>query len=155
TLTVAAAIGGGWDLHNWLTTGSFTNLVDYCPLEQQGGVLSSILAGGGGLQEVLHFLRRVGGMAAAFVLAGAWSRAILWPYLAGPILLMAAIAFVVWLLQWRRWPIEGQAPLFFVAPFAGGLVYHQLVWVFISNGTDMAGTPGWHLHVVAPALALA
>jgi hypothetical protein len=153
-LAVAALVGGGWYLHNWLMTGSFTNLVDYGPLEQQGGMLSSILARGIGLHEVLHFLRGMAVMAATFVWAGSWSRAILWPVLAAPILLMAVIAFLTWIVRWRRWSVAGQAPLFFVAPFAGGLVYHQLVWVF-SGASDMAGTPGWHLHVVAPALALA
>jgi len=153
-LAVAGLVGGGWYFHNWLTTGSFTNLVDYGPLEQQGGMLSSILARGIGLYEVLHFLRGMAVMAATFVWAGSWSRAILWPILAAPVLLMAGIAFLTWIVQWRRWPTTGQAPLFFVAPFAGGLIYHQLVWVF-SGGPGMAGTPGWHLHVVAPALALA
>jgi hypothetical protein len=153
-LAVAGLVGGGWYLHNRLTTGSFTNLADYGPLEQQGGMLRSILAQGVGSHEVEHFLRGMAVMAATFVWAGSWSRAILWPVLAAPILLMAAIAFSTWIMQWRRWSLAGQAPLFFVAPFAGGLVYHQLVWVF-SGAPDMAGTPGWHLHVVAPALALA
>ena len=153
-LLLAALVGGSWYLHNWLTTGSFTNLLDYGPLEQQGGMLRSILDQGIGARQIEHFLRGMAVMAATFIWAGSWSRAILWPWLAAPVLLMAAIAFVAWLVRFRRWPIEGQAPLFFVAPFAGGLVYHQLVWVF-SAETGMPGTPGWHLHVVAPALALA
>jgi hypothetical protein len=153
-LGIAVLVGGGWYLHNWLTMGSLTNFEDYRPLEQQGGMVSAILARGIGLHEVLHFLRGMAVMAATFVWAGSWSRAILWPVLAAPILLMAAIAFFTWIVQWRRWSVAGQAPLFFVAPFAGGLVYHQLVWVY-SGALDMAGTPGWHLHVVAPAFALA
>jgi hypothetical protein len=151
---VAGLVGGGWYLHNWLTIGSFTNFADYGPLAQQGGMVNAILTRGIGPHEILHFLRGMAVMAATFVWAGSWSRAILWPVLAAPILLMAAIAFLTWIMQWRRWPIAGQAPLFFVAPFAGGLVYHQLVWVF-SGAPNLAGTPGWHLHVVAPALALA
>ncbi len=153
-LLLAGLVGGGWYVANWLTTGSFTNLPDYGPLEAQGGMLRSILDQGIGARQIEHFLRGMAVMAATFIWAGSWSRAILWPWLAAPVLLMAAIAFMTWLIRFPRWPIEGQAPLFFVAPFAGGLVYHQLVWVF-SATAGMPGTPGWHLHVVAPALALA
>ncbi len=57
-------------------------------------MVSAILARGVGLHEVEHFLRGMAVMAATFVWAGSWSRAILWPVLAAPILLMAAIAFL-------------------------------------------------------------
>jgi hypothetical protein len=154
SLVIAGAIGGGWYLHNWLTTGSFTNLVDFGSMEQQGGMLALIQAQGIQLHHLLHFLRGMAVMAVTFVWAGTWSRAILWPVLAAPILLMAAIAFVSWLVRLPRLPIAGQAALFFVGPFVAGLVYHQVVWVYIGAG-EMAGTPGWHLHIAAPALALA
>jgi len=154
SLVIAGVVGGGWYVHNWLTTGSFTNLVDFGSLEQQGGLLALIMAQGIHLHQLQHFLRGMAVMAVTFVWAGTWSRAILWPVLAAPILLMAAIAFSTWLIRFRRLPIAGQAPLFFAGPFAAGLVYHQIVWVYIGAG-DMAGTPGWHLHIAAPAFALA
>ena len=153
-LALAGVIGGGWYLYNFLTAGSFMNLGDFVKVQQNGGVLQTLLRQGVSLHDGLHFLRGLAVMAATFVWSGTWSRAMLSPIFSAPVVVMALIAFGAWLWALRRWPIEGQAPLFVAAPFLVGLVYHQVVWVVTDPG-GMAGTPGWHLHILSPPLALA
>jgi hypothetical protein len=151
---IAAVVGGAWYIHNFVTAGTFMNLGDFVKIEANGGVLRTLLREGVSLHQGLHFLRGMAVMAATFAWGGTWSRAMLSPIFTAPIVLMALIAFGAWLWGLRRWPIEGQAPLFIAAPFALGLVYHQIVWALTDAG-KMAGTPGWHLHVLSPVLALA
>jgi hypothetical protein len=153
-LAVAVGIGGGWYLRNFLSSGSFMNLADFGRIGEQGGILSTLMAHGVSLHQGLHFIRGMAVIAATFVWGGTGTHIMLWPFLAAPVVLMAIIAFGAWLVRLRHWPVTGQAPLFVVGPFAAGLIYHQLVWVLTDPGS-MAGTPGWHFHVLTPPLALA
>ena len=153
-LAIAAAMGSAWYLHNYTSSGSFMNLGDFVKIEEKGGVLQTVLREGVNFQELLQFLRGTAVMAATFAWSGTWSRALLSPIFTAPIVIMALVAFGSWLWAIRRWPIEGQAPLFVAGPFLLGLIYHQIVWSLTGAGI-MAGTPGWHLHVLSPVLALA
>ena len=117
----------------------------FVKIEEKGGVLQTVLREGVNFQELLQFLRGMAVMAATFAWSGTWSRALLSPIFTAPIVIMALVAFGSWLWAIRRWPIEGQAPLFVAGPFLLGLIYHQIVWSLTGAGI-MAGTPGWHLQ---------
>jgi hypothetical protein len=153
-LAIAMAIGSAWYLYNYASSGSFMNLGDFVKIKEKGGVLQTVLREGINPQQTLQFLRGMAVMAATFAWSGTWSRALLSPVFTAPVVVMALVALAGWLWKIRCWPIAGQAPLFVAGPFLLGLVYHQIVWSLTGAG-DMAGTPGWHLHVLSPVLALA
>lgn len=153
TLFVAAAVGGGWYVHNFATAGSFTGANDFVDLNGQDGLWQA-LRDGFGLRQAMHLLRGVAVTAASFAWAGTWSRALLSPIFTAPVVLLAVLPLGAWLLHFRRWPIQGQAPLFLVTPFLLGLLYHQVVMV-ATQPAGWAGTPGWYLHILCAPLALA
>jgi hypothetical protein len=70
-----------------------------------------------------------------------------------PVLLLAAMAFALWLKDIGRWSLEAAAPLFLAVPILAGLVYHDIAHNLLPDAAS--GTPGWYFHILAAPLSLA
>jgi hypothetical protein len=140
----AGLIGGWFYVWQLAAHGTPTGGDEFIRFAQDGAVL-------GGLAQnfsMSALARGLAAIAASFAWAGTWSLArppeIL---LAGPVLL---IGFVLARCLWRRPPSSALLALFMAAPTAAGLVYHLLVRIAFTGAGS--GTPGWYLHILAPAL---
>jgi hypothetical protein len=151
-LVIAGLIGGYWYLQNYRTYGSVFGMTEFAAAARYGGLFGgllrlppSLLAG-----ELAHGLAL---MVATFVWGGTWTLAHLPAFLMAPVVALALLPLLLWLVGFFRWPLIGQAPLFLAAPLLAGLVSHQLL--SIATGGYVADTPGWYLHILAGPLSLA
>ncbi len=148
-LVSACVIGGGWYLYRYLTVGSFITANDIAAAQENGPILRQILdtVGIGGV------LRGFGQMFVSFAWAGTWSYGRFPPIFTLPVILLAAIPLVCWLIKLRWAPTPVIAPLFIVTPMVLGLCYYMLTQ--LARGSAGDGTPGWYLHIMAGPLSLA
>lgn len=148
-LVSACVIGGGWYLYRYLTVGSFITANDIMAAQANGPILGQILntVGIGGV------LRGFGQLIVSFAWAGTWSYGRFSPLFTLPVILLAAIPLVCWLIKLRWAPTPVIAPLFIVTPMVLGLCYYMLTQIV--RGGAGAGTPGWYLHIMAGPLSLA
>jgi hypothetical protein len=143
------AIGAGWYLMKWRTTGALTGSDESVQLLRAGGMMH-------GLAEhfsALGVARGVGVMLETVGWAFTWSLARLSEIaMAGVVALLVGvgIGYGAKLRQTRS--LVAWAPLAIMAPLIAGLLYHQLTRAAIDG---LGSTPAWYLHVVAPALGLA
>jgi hypothetical protein len=109
-----------------------------------------------GLARNFHsfqFVRGLMGIGETVPWVGTWSLGRLPEILIYAGLLVGLVPCVSYLARLRQLPLAGWAPLALAAPMLVGLVHHVLIRIAIDgSGT---GTPGWYLHVVAPALGVA
>jgi hypothetical protein len=148
-LGLAAVIGGGWYVYKLVSTGDVTGGDEFVRLGQDASLIDGLVAH----FSILEFGRGLAAIAASFAWAGSWSLAR--PselYLVGPTLLVVWV-LLRWALQWRTLRPEMLAPGFLAAPMIAGLVFHLLVRTAAGEGG--AGTPGWYLHILAPAMGVA
>ncbi len=146
----AAALGLWWYVRNYIELGSFTGANDFirtsAGFDMWRGLLENF-----SLSRVIH-----GGaeLLMTYAAVGTWSLVI--PPLAlwvAP-LLLPAFALTSWALRSRKQvDLAGLAPVFFVAPLLGGLLWHMLHNLALP--ARMAGTPGWYLHIAAAPIAFA
>jgi hypothetical protein len=149
TALTAGLIGGWFYVWQLAAHGTPTGGDEFIRFAEEGSVLA-------GLAENFSLPALVRGLAAiagSFAWAGTWSLTrppeIL---LAGPVLLMGfVLARCLW--RARSLPPAALLPLFMAAPMAAGLVYHLLVRIAFTGAGS--GTPGWYLHILAPALIVA
>jgi len=149
---IAVAIGLPWYLRNVLLLGSLVGSADLLAVTHQGGVFG-LLGQHLSVEIVANMVRGFGVIVASFVWAGTWSRAILTPLSMAPVLLLAAMAFALWLKDIGRWTLEAAAPLFLAAPILAGLLYHDIAHNLLPGAAS--GTPGWYFHILAAPLSLA
>lgn len=147
-LLCALLLGGGWYVFKAMTTGTVTGGDEFVRLGRESDLISGLID---------HFspgqmLRGVAAIIGSFLWAGSWSLARPdYVYMLAPAALFG-FGVVRWARAWLRLPPEAQAPLFLIAPMFLGLVFHLLVR--IAAGEGGAGTPGWYLHILAPAFGL-
>jgi hypothetical protein len=151
-MLVAAVVGSAWYLRSYLETGHFIYTDDFASIGDNGDLLRSLMRGSA-LHETLHFLRGIAVMTVSFAWVGTWSLAALSPIFTLPVVTLMAWATVRWLSRLQQLPTEGVAPLFLAVPVILGLLFHQVVWVATDAG-QMAGTPGWYLHILSGPLSL-
>jgi hypothetical protein len=146
---VALAVGAGWYVDRFLTTGSLSGSAEFIGFQHQGGTFLGNLAAH---FSVLEFLKGFANIVIGFVWGGTWSLA--QPHsilLLGPALLIG-VPLINWLRHWRDMDWIDGAALAWVVPLTASLFYHVLVLIsFTGSGV---GTPGHYLHIVAPAIAL-
>lgn len=150
-LVVAAGAGGWWYLGNLLYRGDLVGGLEFVDIENRGGLGGSIAQG----FDVVQLLRGLAAIAASFVWAGTQTLARLPEALLT--LPVAAVALPVAAglhAAWRRpeAPVL-RLPVFLILPFAAGLAYHVLIRLALSG--KGIGTPGWYMHMLAPAWAIA
>ncbi len=146
---MAGVIGGWFYLWQLAVHGTPTGGDEFIRFAEEG----SVLAGLGENFSLSALARGLAAIAGSFAWAGTWSLArppeIL---LAGPVLLMGfVLARCLW--RARSLPPATLLPVFMAAPMAAGLVYHLLVRIAFTGAGS--GTPGWYLHILAPALIVA
>lgn len=141
-------IGGSWYVHNLLLYGSFVGGSDFINLTRRGGLLAN-------LKGELTSFTFVRGVVATFVTwswGGTWSLTRINEIFRIPLLVLTGWLFFNYAHQaWRRtltnviW-----LPVWLFVPFFIGLVYHVFVGIAL---TGSGNTPGWYLHILAPAFA--
>ena len=145
---LAGLIGGGWYVYKFLSTGDLTGGDEFIQLGRRTDFFEGLIAH----FDIGRFIRGLGVIAGSFAWASTWSLAE--PpevFILGPIVLMLW-ALARWVLQWRALPASAIAPAFIALPMIAGLIFHTLVRM----ASDMpGGTPGWYLHILAPAAGLA
>jgi hypothetical protein len=145
----ALILGGGWYVYDFIAYGSPTGSAEAIWLAQNGGLFSNLLQ----KFSVYVLIHNVIAIAVSWSWAGSWSLVRMSPVLHFPLLLVTGWILANYLVFARRYDYGNPIwlPVWLVAPFLGGLLYHALV--VIAEGTG--GTPGWYLHILAPFLALA
>jgi hypothetical protein len=148
-IVVPLAIGAGWYLLKMRQTGSFSGSDEAVQLLRAGGLIDGL---------VMHFrpvevLRGLAGVVQTVPWVGTWSLARLPSPLTFGAALVGAIPLVGYLRRLRTLPLVGWAPIALVAPMLLGLLHHILVRIAIDGSGS--GTPGWYLHILAPALGFA
>jgi hypothetical protein len=151
TLVVAAILGAPWYLYKWLIYGAMSGSVDQILVDQSGGVVA-------GLEEkfsLYSLVRGIAGIVASFAWAGTWTLARLPEIFLGPLVLLPILVLGAYLVSLRHVPLSSPewAPTFLVTPVVVGLVYHLLLRIVLVGAG--VGTPGWYLHMLAPALGYA
>lgn len=149
-LALAAAAGGWWYLGNLLHRGDLVGGLEFVDLESRGGLGGTIAAG----FEAMQFLRGLAAIAASFVWAGTQTLARLpEALLALPVAAVALPLAAGLYAAWRQpeAPVL-RLPAFLILPFAAGLAYHVLIRLALSG--KGIGTPGWYMHLLAPAWAI-
>jgi len=106
---IAMVIGLPWYLRNYLLFGSLVGSADLLAVQHGGGVFG-LIAQHISWQIVANMARGLAVIVASFVWAGTWSRAILTPLSLAPVLLLAAMAFALWLKDIGRWSLEHFPP---------------------------------------------
>jgi hypothetical protein len=153
-VAVAAAaallVGGWWYVAGYLQHGALTGGNDMIALARDGGLLA-------GLEERFawrHLGRGIAGFIVTAYFAGTWTlvRLPVWAYLPG----LAAVA-IMCTMAFRGRRTAGSAglmmaALWVVAPMLAGFAYYMLVR--IAGGSEGHGTPGWYMHILAPACAV-
>jgi hypothetical protein len=145
----ALILGGGWYVYDFIAYGSPTGSAEAIWLAQNGGLFSNLLQ----KFSVYVLIHNVIAIAVSWSWAGSWSLVRMSPVLHFPLLLVTGWILANYIVFARRYDYGNPIwlPVWLVAPFLGGLLYHALV--VIAEGTG--GTPGWYLHILAPFLALA
>lgn len=145
----ALILGGGWYVYDFIAYGSPTGSAEAIWLAQNGGLFGNLLQ----KFSVYVLIHNVIAIAVSWSWAGSWSLVRMSPVLHFPLLLVTSWILANYLVFARRYDYGNPIwlPVWLVAPFLGGLLYHALV--VIAEGTG--GTPGWYLHILAPFLALA
>ena len=144
-LIVAAVVGSGWYVNGLVSTGS----LDFMQADKAPDVLSETLRG----FDLGTFLHGLGGIAVSFAWAGTWSFGRFDPIFTAPVVLLAALPLVIWLMRLHRARDVALAPLFIVVPMVMALIAHWLTQMTLTAHAN--GTPGWYLHILAGPLALA
>lgn len=148
TGATAAVIGGGWYVYKFLSVGDFTGGDEFVQLNQDGAFITRLISN----FALYDFSYGIASIIASFTWTGTWSLARPMRILTlGPILILA-LTLLRWAIDWRRLPTQAQAPLFIAAPMVAGLVFHLLSRIAAGQ---IGGTPGWYLHILAPAVSLA
>jgi len=145
----ALILGGGWYVYDFIVYGSPTGSAEAIWLAQNGGLFGNLLQ----KFSVYVLIHNVIAIAVSWSWAGSWSLVRMSPVLHFPLLLVTGWILANYIVFARRYDYGNPIwlPVWLVAPFLGGLLYHALV--VIAEGTG--GTPGWYLHILAPFLALA
>jgi hypothetical protein len=146
----AICIGSGWYIYNYLTYGELSGGYDSILLAKQGG-LAVNWKKNFSLYEVLR------GLVAVFVSwswGGTWSLTRLNPLLHLPLLLLTLWVISAYIIQLRRRAIEDIAwlPVWLIAAFGFGFIYHIVISVVLKGNGN---TAGWYLHVLLPWMAIA
>lgn len=142
-------IGAGWYLLKLKTSGSLTGSIESIQLVHSGGLLQGLMLH----HDPYQVLRGLAVIGETIGWSGTWSLARVSEHamavVAGFLCLLAGV-YMARLRGERR--LIAWAPLAVVAPVAAGLVYHNFIRIAIDGiGT---GTPGWYVHIMAPALGL-
>jgi hypothetical protein len=158
-LGLALLLGGGWYIYNHLTYGTIVpEVVLNAPgsrgLLENLRLFASQFAGGNflvSMQKMVHWLAVI---PMTWIWAGTWS-------LVHPINLayVPLAAQVGWLLIEYLYELRKKyilsvfwLPVWLVVPVLAGLIYRD---VLIFPTGELCSSPGWYLHMLAPAFALA
>lgn len=146
---LAWAIGAAWYLMKLRTTGALTGSSEAVDLVRAGGLLHGLAKQG----HPVEFIKGLAGIAVTVGWVGTWSLLRLSEPAMIPVvgLLMALGWGYLARLRTTR-DLAAFAPLAMIAPMAAGLIYHVLIRMALDGSGS--GTPGWYLHVIAPALGL-
>jgi hypothetical protein len=143
------AIGAGWYLTKLATTGSLSGSEEAIELAHAGGLLHGLMLH----HNPVSLFRSLAVAVATLGWTSTWSLVRLPEIFLLPV--SALLAVIVWgyaaeLGSNRRLIVW--APATVALPFAAALGWHAVVRLAIDGSG--AGTPGWYLHVIAPALGL-
>lgn len=146
---VPMLIGGAWYLLKLRQTGSFSGSDETIQLVRAGGLMHGLAA---------HFragevVRGLAGVVQSLPWVGTWSLGRMPSLLIYSAALVGVIPLMGYLRRLRNLPLVGWTPIALAAPMLLGLFHHILVRIAL-DGSGL-GTPGWYLHIVAPALAFA
>lgn len=147
-LISALMVGGGWYLNNLITLGHFSGSNEAIVLSHQGGLWK-------GLKEHFSFYAFIHGVLSSLVTfsaAGTRSMAHLPGFFQIPLLILACWVCVASIFSIRKYPIHDVVwmPIWIVAFFVGGLIWHVLVGIALWG---VGATPGWYLHILLPWIA--
>ncbi len=143
------AIGAGWYLMKWRTTGALTGSDESVQLLRAGGMMHGLVQH----FDAVGFARGVGVMLETVGWTFTWSLARLSEIaMVGVVALLVGVGIGYGARLRESRSLIVWAPLAMIALLLAGLLYHQLTRAAI-DGTG--STPAWYLHVVAPALGLA
>lgn len=144
---LSALIGIGWYIYKLIAYGNAIGGDEMLQFSKEGGVLANFLQN----FDIIEILRGYATMVGTFIYVGSWSL-----IRTSPILLLGPIILLGWcIFNWTKRLGAGEQfrllPLFVLVPMLAGLTYHQMLRIAI-DGVG-SGTPGWYLHILAPALS--
>ena len=144
---LAVLLGAGWYFYKFVAYGNPIGGDEMLRFDKEGGVFVNFLAN----VALIELLRGYATIFGTFIYAGNWSLARTSPFwLAGPAILLIWVG-INWLMSLNKDEKIRLLPVFLILPMVGGLSYHQMLRIAIDG--EGSGTPGWYLHILAPALA--
>jgi hypothetical protein len=147
-LVPALLIGAGWYVYRGLRFGSFAGIDLFDRVSTQGGLVANLTRH----FSLAAFARGLAAFAATWQWGGTWSLARINELARLPMALLACLIALGYAAVLRRRPVTAPEwwPVWLTGPLAGTMIYYLLSEIADASGGT---TPGWYLHVMAPAVA--
>jgi len=149
-LVPAVIIGTGWYVYRGVRFGSFAGIDLFDRVSTQGGLVANLTRH----FSLTAFARGLAALEATWQWGGTWSLARINEVVRLPLVLLAAVLGLAYAtrLRCRHATDIEWLPMWLIVPLAATMVYYLLSEI---ADTGAGTTPGWYLHVLAPAFATA
>jgi hypothetical protein len=149
-LMPALLVGGGWYIYRGVQFGSFAGIELFDRVSTQGGLVTNLTRH----FTPAAFARGLAAFAATWQWGGTWSLARVNELIRLPVAALATVLGLAYALSLRRRDFAeiDWLPIWLAAPLVATMIYYLLSEIADAGGGT---TPGWYLHVIAPALATA